>query len=282
MHSCTFPTNLPRQTLSEPANFNEIGLPTKTQLSDAASLVVIAENGLRVPFGDLWRNQQTIVGFIRHFWCPLCQDYVFSISTNVDPNVLRQADVNLIIISNGSYKMIKFYRQIFNCPFAIYADPTLKLYTTMGMSLRSGEGRQDPQCGSYVRHGHMSGLAMVIKNALRVGMPVWQKGGDISQLGGEFILGPGLQCTFAHRMRTKRGHLPITRVLMAAGLKSITPIEQVCSDMEMTATSARRGISKRPRSGRVVGGSGGVWCITSCEADSVNEGSDEEGYREGV
>ena len=47
------------------------------------------------------------------------------------------------------------------------------------------------EAGSYVRHGAVSGLAMVVAHALRVGMPVWERGGDASQLGGEFVLGPG-------------------------------------------------------------------------------------------
>lgn len=97
----------------------------------------------------------------------------------------------------------------------------------MGMTSQKADGGQESHCGNYVRHGHVSGVVMTIRNALRVGMPVWQKGGDTSQLGGEFILGPGLQCTFAHQMRTKRGHLPITRVLAVAGLKLVTPREPV-------------------------------------------------------
>ena len=32
---------------------------------------------------------------------------------------------------------------------------------------------------------------MVIVRAFKVGMPVWEKGGDIGQLGGEFVFGPG-------------------------------------------------------------------------------------------
>ncbi len=47
---------------------------------------------------------------------------------------------------------------------------------------------------------------------LPIGMP-----GDVKLLGGEFILGPGLQCTFTHRMTTVRGHLDIDRTLTAAG-----------------------------------------------------------------
>ena len=48
--------------------FNEHALPTPRQLADAASCLVIAENGLRVPFGEVFRDQKTIVLFIRHFW----------------------------------------------------------------------------------------------------------------------------------------------------------------------------------------------------------------------
>jgi len=62
---------------------------------------------------------------------------------------------------------------------------------------------------------------MVVKNAIRVGMPVWEKGGDVSQLGGEFVLEPGLSCSYAHRMRTTRSHAPILHVLAAAGMRTL-------------------------------------------------------------
>jgi hypothetical protein len=110
--------------------FDETQLPTQRQLEEAAALPVISESGVRVAFGRLWQGQKTIVCFIRHFWhvsfflssyflltqlaalrCPLCQDYMFSISQNVSPEVLRNAEIELVIISNGSYEMIKSYRR---------------------------------------------------------------------------------------------------------------------------------------------------------------------------
>ncbi|KAH7926376.1 hypothetical protein BV22DRAFT_1009244 [Leucogyrophana mollusca] len=206
--------------------FDEHALPTHRQLVDASSYTVIAENGLRVPFGDLFREQKTIVIFIRHFWCPLCQDYMFSVSDNADPRVLKQAGVNLVVIGNGSYNMIKSYRQIFRTPFAIYTDPSLRVYTALGMTLHPPEHSTEPRRRGYVRHGPMGGIKMVVLNALRVGMPVWEKGGDVAQLGGEFVLGPGLTATFAHRMRTTRSHAPIVSVLAAAGIDLYTHVEQ--------------------------------------------------------
>ncbi|KAG2750151.1 hypothetical protein P692DRAFT_20734199, partial [Suillus brevipes Sb2] len=198
--------------------FDENALPTKRQLLDAASCVVVAENGIRVPFGDLFRDQKTVVIFIRHFWCPLCQDYMFSIANTVDPQVLKQSGINLVIISNGSFNMIKSYRQIFRTPYAVYTDPSSRIYSILGMTMKSVESKAEQRRSSYVRHSRAGGIAMVIANALRVGMPVWEKAGDVAQLGGEFVLGPGLTASYAHRMRSRSSHAPIVRVLTAAGV----------------------------------------------------------------
>lgn len=53
------------------ATFDEHAGLTKDQLQRAAALTVVAQSGLRVPFGDLFRERKTIVIFIRHFWCVL-------------------------------------------------------------------------------------------------------------------------------------------------------------------------------------------------------------------
>ncbi|KAJ7747366.1 AhpC/TSA antioxidant enzyme-domain-containing protein, partial [Mycena metata] len=195
--------------------FDESRLPTQLELEEAARLPVISESGVRVPFGGLWQDQKTIVCFIRHFWCPLCQDYMFSISRNVSSAVLDEAGIGLVIISNGSHDMIKSYRKIFRTPFALYTDPSHKVYNALGMTLQTME--KGPR-GSYVRHGLMSGIGMVVVNAVKVGMPVWKEGGDISQLGGEFILGPGITCSWVHRMKYTRNHVPILQVVEAAGV----------------------------------------------------------------
>ncbi|EIW84291.1 hypothetical protein CONPUDRAFT_50940 [Coniophora puteana RWD-64-598 SS2] len=205
--------------------FDENALPTHEEIADAASYLVMAENGIRVPFGELFRHERVVFIFIRHFWCPYCQDYMASIASTVDPRVLRDAGVSLIIISNGSYKMIKSYRKIFRMPFKIYTDPALRVYQALGMGRRTGP---DPQVrGSYIRHGSVRGAGMVLLNALRVGMPMWGRGGNMSQLGGEFVLGPGLRVSWAHRMPSARGHAPIIRVLANAGVSVYATSERV-------------------------------------------------------
>jgi hypothetical protein len=53
------------------------------------------------------------------------------------------------------------------------------------------DGKETVLDGGYVQHGLVSGIAMVVRRALKAAMPVWVKGGDVAQLGGEFIFGPG-------------------------------------------------------------------------------------------
>ncbi|CAL1716927.1 unnamed protein product [Somion occarium] len=209
-----------RDTPPSTMPFSEDAIVTREQLARASSLVVVAQNGLRVPFGDLFKEKKTIVIFIRHFWCAMCQDYMYSISKNVDPGALRRADVELVIIGNGSPGMIKSYRNIFRTPFSLYTDPTMHLYSALGMTLRSNDPGLESERGSYVRHGLVGGIAMVVRNALRVGMPIWEKGGEVMQLGGEFVFGPGMSCSYSHRMKNTRSHSAITDVLAAADVQT--------------------------------------------------------------
>jgi hypothetical protein len=120
--------------------------------------------------------------------------------------------VRFVVISNGAHGMIAKYRQIFGLPFKVYTDPSLALYQALGMG-RDGDIKHHcnqqihkhstsvgsiseknsdiSKPGEYVKHSLMGGIAMVVLRAFKVGMPVWEKGGDVNQLGGEFVFGPG-------------------------------------------------------------------------------------------
>ncbi|KAH0585384.1 hypothetical protein H2248_008621 [Termitomyces sp. 'cryptogamus'] len=194
-------------------------LPTPSQLARAASLPVIAPSGLRVPFASLFTARPTVVVFIRHFWCPHCQDYVSSIAHTVP----RPSEVNLVVVANGAPAFIPKYRALFGLEFEIYTDPTLGVYSALGMIRSASTSGPTTANGDYVRHGTMGGIATVVYRALKAGLPVWERGGDIHQLGGEFVLGPGLTCTYAHRMQSPKDHAPIRAVLSAAGVSISIP-----------------------------------------------------------
>ena len=138
---------------------------------------------------------------------------------DVDHAALARSGVRLVVIGCGSYGLIRSYRrmcafiitkprkqhlsdahptEIFRFPYEIFVDasPGQMLYRALGMGhiptgIQKARSPTDPAAGTYVRHGAVGGLAMVVAHALRVGMPVWERGGDASQLGGEFVLGPG-------------------------------------------------------------------------------------------
>jgi hypothetical protein len=140
---------------------------------------------------------------------------MISLVATANPDALREANVNLVIISDGSPKMIATYRKIFKCPFPIFTDPTRNLYRVLGMTLRTLDSGPPNEAGDYITHGPLGGLGMVLKNAVK--MPL-ANAGDIKQLGGEFLLGPGSVCHYAHRMHTTKSHAPVKELLKRAGV----------------------------------------------------------------
>jgi hypothetical protein len=84
--------------------------PSLKDLFDASYLEVKDETGTRHKFGDLVRERKTIVLFIRHFFCPLCAQFINSVLSQVSVEALEQANVDLIIIGNGSWKMLDGYK----------------------------------------------------------------------------------------------------------------------------------------------------------------------------
>ncbi|KAI5475058.1 hypothetical protein MNV49_002050 [Pseudohyphozyma bogoriensis] len=190
--------------------------PTAAQLSAASKLVVKDEDSNDVVLGDLFRDQKTIAIWIRHFYCGLCQDYITYLNSKVTPAMLEEAGVKLVIIGCGNPSLIKPYRELLQTPFAIYADPSKKTYVELGMTLRTlAQGEGDPE---YIKRSGFSNFTTSIANAFKFGKVLSANSGDIKQLGGEFILGPGEECSFTHRMSNTKDHVPTADLMHAAGV----------------------------------------------------------------
>ncbi|CAE7141192.1 unnamed protein product [Rhizoctonia solani] len=198
-------------------SFDRYALPTEDQLRTASDMLVYDQHAHPVRFGSIFQNQKTAICFIRHFWCPLCQDYISSIAHLTEPSLIHKAGVKLVIIGNGSPRMIESYKTVLGCAYEMYTDPGRKVYHALGMTVRTNDGGSRAEKGAYVKHGTFTGTMMVLGRALK--MPL-ANAGDIKQLGGEFVLGPGLTCSFASRMHTTRSHTPIRDLLRAAGVST--------------------------------------------------------------
>ena len=109
-----------------PAHFGQSQSPPHTKQLTAADSSSLKK-----------RTPRTVVFFIRHFWCGQCQDYTFASLSLLDPAAVAAAGIRVVIISNGSWKIIKSYRKLFNCPFPIYVDGPRRLYSLLGWALRA-------------------------------------------------------------------------------------------------------------------------------------------------
>ncbi len=69
------------------------------------------------------------------------------------------------------------------------------------MTIKPSDSRRAEERGDYVRHGVITGYVRVIARAIKHGMPIWERGGDVAQLGGEFVLGPGYVDSSVYRTR---------------------------------------------------------------------------------
>ncbi|WWC61644.1 uncharacterized protein I303_104228 [Kwoniella dejecticola CBS 10117] len=201
----------------EKESFDEHTPPTHKALFEASLMEVVDEHGLRYKFGDLVRNRKTIVIFIRHWYCPLCAQYMNSILAEVSHDALEEADVDLIIIGNGSDKMLNGYRnKSFRCPFKIYTDPTLALYRALGLTRQTGDGGQEEDKGDYLVQSAKESTIQTIKRATK--MPI-RNPGHFTQLGGEFIFNGTLNVGYTHRMINTRSHQPIRDICEKAGVR---------------------------------------------------------------
>jgi len=192
-------------------------LPDETAIKEASDLEVFDINGDKVKFGSIC-EKKTIVVFIRHFFCGSCQAYVEHLAT-VPEEALEAAGTKIVVIGCGEWNVIKSYAETAKFKGQFFADPTRKLYHALGMDIenlqRTPKGQPRP---SYLSLGLVSNIMQSfwrgpIKNPSLIG-----KNGNISQLGGEFIFGPELQCTFASRMKHTEDHTEVSELMKQAGV----------------------------------------------------------------
>ncbi|KZT43702.1 hypothetical protein SISSUDRAFT_1039573 [Sistotremastrum suecicum HHB10207 ss-3] len=192
-------------------------VPDAEALGRASQLKIWDETGKQVEFGSVFADKRTIVVFIRHFFCGICQGYVKALG-QVSEDDLRSANLKIVVIGCGEWHLIENYKKTTSCGHSIYADDSRTLYRALGMTVETLKGTPaDEKPKSYVP-------ANMLGNALR---SIWGglqhpshigKQGNFSQLGGDFVLGPGLTCSFAHRMVHTQDHVEVEDLLKAAGM----------------------------------------------------------------
>lgn len=131
------------------------------------------------------------------------------------------------------------YTEATSCPFPIYADPTRKLYDHLGMTRTYDLGSKPAYMQTHLLINSVQSIFQSLgsgKNAL--------KGGDFKQVGGEFLFENG-QCTWAHRMKTTRGHAEVSELRGLIGLDETRPPlrKRWSHGVKAPATDKRRSMS---------------------------------------
>jgi len=205
---------------SDADTFSPTALPAPEDLAKALQVEVVDEEGKPHKFGDLISAEgKTIVVFIRHFYCGLCQDYVTDLAT-IKPEALTSASASLLIIGCGDYTPIKMYKEMTGFGLPIYANPSKELYVVLGMTKRTLEGApKGEQKKAYIKHGFTGYLFGGLWNGPMKHPEHIMAAGDPSQLGGEFIFEPGPNVEFASRMKHTADHTDVKDLMEKAGVE---------------------------------------------------------------
>ncbi|KAJ7591520.1 hypothetical protein C8J56DRAFT_565890 [Mycena floridula] len=190
--------------------------PAAEALKNASDIDVLDANGSKVKFGSLFADQKTVVVFIRHFFCGSCQMYVEDLAEaqNSTPENLA---IPIVVIGCGEPDLINFYAEKTGFKGPIYAEPTTKLLKSLGMEVSTVKGTPaGEKRSSYLKKGPLAN-ALSSTWTIFMNIRLLGKQGSFSQLGGEFVLGPGAQCTMAHRMQHTEDHIDVADLMKAAG-----------------------------------------------------------------
>ncbi|KAK9311594.1 AhpC/TSA antioxidant enzyme-domain-containing protein [Lipomyces starkeyi] len=200
-------------------------LPSQDQLKIAAKIPIFDVEGKELAFGDLFSTpdsevkKRILVIFIRHFFCGSCQSYLHTLSKSISSTDSLPAGTTLAIIGCGSHTIIPMYAKETACPFPIYSDPSRRLFDILGMSRSLSLGESTPD---YIQQSVLvstvKGISQILK---RIPAGDGLKGGDVKQIGGEFLFevqGSVLEPIWCHRMRNTRDHTEVPALRRVLGL----------------------------------------------------------------
>ncbi|KAI9705143.1 MAG: hypothetical protein M1836_006926 [Candelina mexicana] len=190
-------------------------VPSTKDILEAADLPILDADGTAYPFKSLYTKangtpKRALIIFVRHFFCGNCQEYLRTLCASMSPESLASlpTPTTLSIIGCGSPSLISMYASSTSCTFAIYADPSYKLYSRFGMTRTLSLGPKKPD---YLQSSQVYNALKSIVQSLSAGTKA-MKGGDYNQVGGEFLWEEG-KVVWCHRMRNTRDHaeIPVLR-----------------------------------------------------------------------
>ncbi|KAL8969115.1 MAG: hypothetical protein Q9183_002148 [Haloplaca sp. 2 TL-2023] len=228
-------------------------LPSRKDVNKVADLPVLDSSGKPHAFKTLYTpsdnsdTSRTLIIFIRHFFCGNCQEYLRSLSSSINSDVLKSISppTNIRIVGCGDPELIAAYVRETECPYPIYADPSKALYTRLGMARTLSLGSKAPQ---YMQYSLPSAIIRSVYQGLKSGRLAF-KGGDYWQVGGEFLMEDG-EAIWCHRMTNTRDHAEVPELRRQLGLDGARPPlrKTFTSGIRRSSSQLRRNLSDRRKS----------------------------------
>ncbi|KAG8903290.1 hypothetical protein FRB99_003475 [Tulasnella sp. 403] len=197
-------------------------------LADVAGMLVTDSRGNRIAFGKIYEFQKTVVVFIpsNRNVPPLlntpqmCHSYVSALA-RVPQDALDAAGTKIVVIACGAWDMIPTYQDTTGFKGLMYSDTTCKIHEVLGLVNDLIIPPKDERTiRSYVPKKYTKAVTKGIVIGLRQPINAFAgRYGPIAQLGGDFILGPGNVCDYAHRMRNTMDHVEVVDLMALADVK---------------------------------------------------------------
>eukprot|EP00128_Syssomonas_multiformis_P014837 Colp12_sorted_trinity150504_noHs@1235 len=178
------------------------------------SPVVLDEEGNKVPLLTLWQDEQILLCFLRHLGCIFCHELAHGLNTIYDE--LTAKDIKVIVVSIGTPGQAREFKKITNFKGAIYVDPDtssngqLLSYDLFRLNHADKEipasvwaKGAELKTQGFDNHPHLDGAEA-------------QYTGNILQLGGIFLMGPGNNCDYSYRSKYIGDHPLIEDIKEAA------------------------------------------------------------------
>ncbi|OIW23618.1 hypothetical protein CONLIGDRAFT_605633, partial [Coniochaeta ligniaria NRRL 30616] len=168
-------------------------LPSIETLRKIENYVVLDRDGKTHPFKSLYTGKhvarRVLIIFVRHFFCGNCQEYLRTLSAAITPESLLGLPIStfIAVVGCGDPGLIDMYAEATGCSFPVYADPTRKLYSELGMVKTLALGDRP----AYMKKSlFKSSIASIFQGLKQIPKGLATKAGDQRQIGGEFLFEP--------------------------------------------------------------------------------------------
>jgi hypothetical protein len=170
-------------------------------IAQLAAAQVLALDGRVYRMRDLWRDTPSVTTFVRHFGCLFCHQMVNDLILYIPRIVERHA--RIVIVGNGTLEQARHFfseRRLPRGGVDVVTDPRRESYGAAGLGrglLKTFNRSSATAYGAARSHGHrVTGLF-----------------GDLTQLGGLFVIKPPATLAYAHRSRFAGDHPDMDDVL---------------------------------------------------------------------